>query len=175
MQSEQQQEYRYDTIDDQRRLRQEEGRWHDHLHRTDIVLVRRLQQIGLYLEGISASWYVAVSSCPKIVGTMPVVIVTLQHVLVVYTMLQLIVQGSETEGELSTTAGQLHASAAGDVVVEVLVQTRTLYLVVDEEVGDLQLQQRSARGHQFLQVYHIVTVECSEEQVAIAQGDGITL
>ena len=90
-------------------------------------------------------------------------------------VLQLIVQRGETEGDLFVAVGQLHASSAGHVVVEGFVQARTLYVAVDEEVGDLQLQQRSARSHQLLQIYQVVAVECTKQQVTIAHRDGSAL
>ena len=62
----------------------------------------------------------------------------------------------------------------GDDVVSV-VQTRTLFLVADEEVGDLQLQQRARRVHQFLAVYYIVAVDRSEEHVTVTERNRTAL
>ena len=87
-------------------------------------------------------------------------------------VLQLVVQRREAEGHNAAMLRQLHTTHLGDVVVEVVVQTWRHQLVVQQEVGDAQLQQRARLGDQLVTVYDVVAVEGAEEDMTVGQCDG---
>ena len=165
----------YYQVDDEGYGRQQEGVWHDDLDGAQVIVVGRFQQEGFHLEGVGARWYTTIEGHAVLAGVLPFLVVALKHILVVYTMLELVVHCREAEGEVIIARWQFHALAGRHVVVVCLVVSRTLQDVVDVEVSNLQLQQRAVVGHQFLAIYDVVAVEGAEKDVAVAGTDGTAL
>ena len=89
-----------------------------------------------------------------------------------YAVLQLVVEGSKTESELGTVARYEHLLGVGHVVVEAVGESRTLYLGVEEEVGDAQLEHRGIDSHQFLLVHLVVAVDGTKQDISIGHRGG---
>ena len=169
------QQYQQYRVDDEGRRRQQEGVGYDDFDGAEVVLVGRFQQEGFHLEGVGAGRHITIEGHAVFAGIPPVLVVALEHILVVHTMLELVVHRGEAEGEVVVARRQLYALAGRHIVVVGAVQSRTLQHVVDEEVGDLQLQQCTVVGHQFLAVHDVVAVEGAEQDIAVAVADSATL
>ena len=86
-----------------------------------------------------------------------------------------VVEGCEAEAEDAVMAGHPDLLRLGGIFRIVAVESRTLYLPVDEEVGDAQLQQRAGAGHQFLAVDEVIAIERAKEHVVFSHRDGGSL
>ena len=84
-------------------------------------------------------------------------------------MLQLIVECCKAEREFTTMLGQFDATTLWHVVVEGVVETWRHQLVVQEEVCDAELQQRTCLGNEFVAVNGVIAIKGAEKYLATRQ------